>query len=61
MYTVIWQEGGQDRWDRFKTKKEVLKKLAEIDETPEASPLGDVWVFPPKADDFAFAGDEIDM
>lgn len=58
MYTVIWMEKGQDKWDRLKTKKEVLDKLQEIERTPEACPVGDVWIFHPKADEYASAGNE---
>lgn len=58
MYTIIWMEKGQDRWDRLRTKKEVLEKLREIERTPEACSVGDVWIFHPEADKYASAGDE---
>ncbi len=58
MYTLIWQEDNQDKWDRLETKTEVIDKLKEIEANENASPIGDVWIFAPKADDYAFAGDE---
>ena len=58
MYTIIWQEDGQDKWDRFRTKEEVREKLKEINELPNASPLGDIWIFSPKADTYASEGSQ---
>ena len=58
MYTIIWREKENDKWDRFKTRKEVLEKLREIENNPDACPLGDVWIFGPAADRYASAGDE---
>lgn len=58
MYTIIWQEDGQDKWDRFRTKEEVRVKLKEINELPNASPLGDIWIFHPQADEYASEGSQ---
>lgn len=66
MYTVIWQETGVnkwdgrevsiDRWDRFETKEEVKEHLAMLEASGSVC-LGDVWIFPPQADDLAIEGD----
>lgn len=58
MYTMLWTENGADKWDRFSSAKEVREKLTEIENNEEASPLGDVWIFPPKADDIAVTGED---
>ena len=52
MYTVLWQEAGQDKWDRLKTKEEVEILLDELQENPDVCE-GDVWIFKPKADEYA--------
>lgn len=57
MYTVIWQEDSNDRWDRLETKEEVRELLKTLT-TSHNVLLGDIWVFNPGADDFANAGDE---
>ena len=58
MYTLIWQENNEDKWDRLETKEEVLEKLEEIENNPDACDIGDVWIFRPEADDYASAGNE---
>lgn len=57
MYTINWRENSQDRWDRLETKEEVMELLVEL-ATHENVEIGDIWIFSPKADDFAKAGDE---
>ena len=57
MYTVLWRDNGQDRYDRLETGEDVENLLKEIDANPEASPLGDVWVYKPEADNYAVTGD----
>lgn len=52
MYTIIWMELGQDKWDRLQTKEEVddlLKKL--YDEGVVC--MEDIWIFSPQADECA--------
>ena len=52
MYTVIWIENGQDRWDRFETEEEVRELLDELVENPNVCE-NDVWIFTPQADEYA--------
>lgn len=58
MYTMLWQEKGADRWDRFESEEEVKTKLREIENHPDSYALGDVWIFSPKADEFACTGED---
>lgn len=51
MYTVIWQENSQDRWDRFETSEEVMVLLTELEQNPYVCE-NDVWIFNPNADDY---------
>lgn len=57
MYTVLWTDKNGDRWDRLETKEEVIDLLKEIEADENASPLGDVWVYSPKADEYAETGE----
>lgn len=57
MYTVIWTENGSDHWDRFERKEDVDSQLEQLKNNPEVC-LGDIWIFPPQADEYAVAGDE---
>lgn len=57
MYTVLWTDKNGDRWDRLETKEEVIDLLKEIEADENASPLGDVWVYGPKADEYAETGE----
>lgn len=52
MYTVLWRENDKDRWDRFETREDVEKLLDELSENPDVC-IGDVWIFEPKADEYA--------
>ena len=52
MFTVIWTENGEDRWDRLKTKGEVKALLESLASNPNVCET-DVWVFKPDADKFA--------
>lgn len=56
MWTVLWQENDQDRWDRFKTKEEVLCLLNQLRENPNVCE-DDTWIFPPEADEYALTPD----
>lgn len=50
MWTVLWQENDQDRWDRFETKEEVLCLLDQLRENPNVCE-DDTWIFSPQAAD----------
>ena len=52
MYTVLWQENSQDRWDRFETSEEVMVLLTKLEQNPDVCE-NDVWIFNPNADDYA--------
>ena len=52
MYTVLWQENSQDRWDRSETSEEVMVLLTELEQNPDVCE-SDVWIFNPNADDYA--------
>lgn len=56
MYTVVWQDNGQDRWDRFETQEAVRHLLHELSENPNVC-IGDVWIFAPEADEYACTPD----
>lgn len=64
MYTVLWQEAGQDRWDRLETKEEVSELLRKLEKDLDVYE-GDVWVFKPEANEYAVEFDswefEIDI
>lgn len=49
MYTVLWFENGECKWDRFEDKEDVLELLDKIKESDDSCE-GDVYVFPPEAD-----------
>ena len=53
MYTVLWRENDNDRWDRFETEEDVKVLLDELANNPNVCE-NDVWIFTPKADDYAF-------
>ena len=55
MWTIMWTENSQDRWDRLETKEEVMQLLDSLDKNSGVS-KGDVWIFPPQADDLALTG-----
>lgn len=48
MWTIMWTENSQDRWDRLETKEEVMQLLDSLDKNSGVS-KGDVWIFPPQA------------
>ena len=56
MYTVLWRENGEDRWDRFEDEKEVKELIAGFVKDRNVC-VGDVWVFPPSSDEDAITGD----
>lgn len=57
MWTIMWTENSQDRWDRLETKEEVMQLLDSLDKNSGVS-KGDVWIFPPQADDLALTGND---
>ena len=57
MWTIMWTENSQDRWDRLETKEEVMQLLDSLDQNSGVS-KGDVWIFPPQADDLALTGND---
>lgn len=56
MWTVIWLEYGKDKWDRFETKDDVRDLMEELKENSGVCEE-DVWIFPPKAEDYVITGD----
>lgn len=57
MWTIMWTENSQDRWDRLETKEEVMQLLDSLDKNSGVS-KGDVWIFPTQADDLALTGND---
>lgn len=57
MWTIMWTENSQDRWDRLETKEEVMQLLDSLDKNSGVS-KGDAWIFPPQADDLALTGND---
>ena len=57
MWTIMWTENSQDRWDRLETKEEVMQLLDSLDKNSGVS-KGDVWIFQPQADDLALTGND---
>lgn len=57
MWTIMWTENSQDRWDRLETKEEVMQLLDSLDKNSGVS-KGDVWIFPLQADDLALTGND---
>ena len=43
MWTIMWTENSQDRWDRLETKEEVMQLLDSLDKNSGVS-KGDVWI-----------------
>lgn len=56
MWTVLWRENDQDRWDRLDSKEEVFALLDQLRENPNVCE-DDTWIFPPEADEFALTPD----
>lgn len=56
MWTVLWQEKDEDRWDRFETEEEVRKLIDQLSENPDVC-ICDIWIFSPKADEYAYTYD----
>lgn len=44
MWTIMWTENSQDRWDRLETKEEVMQLLDSLDKNLGVS-KGDVWIY----------------
>ena len=57
MWTIMWTENSQDRWDRLETKDELMQLLDSLDKNSCVS-KGDLWIFPPQADDLALTGND---
>mgnify|MGYP004465302703 CR=1 FL=1 len=55
MWTVMWVEDGMDKWDRFETENDVRNLMEELKENSDVCEE-DVWIFPPKADEYAMTG-----
>lgn len=53
MYTVLWRENDNDKWDRFETKEEVRNLLNELENNPDVCERY-VWIFTPNSDNYAF-------
>lgn len=51
MWTVMWVENGADKWGRFETKDDVRDLMEELKKSDVCEE--DVWIFPPKSDDYA--------
>lgn len=56
MWTVLWLEDGMDKWDRFETEDDVRDLMEKLKENPDVCEE-DVWIFPPKSDEYALTGD----
>lgn len=52
MYTLIWIDNGEDRWDRFEDKESLKEFLKYLKKTPGVCE-GDIYIFPPEADAYA--------
>ncbi len=44
MWTVLWQENDQDRWDRLDSKEKVFALLNQLRENPNVCE-DDTWIF----------------
>lgn len=53
MYTILWRENEKDKWDRLETRDEVNNLLYKLTNNPDVCE-GDIWIFEPKADEYAF-------
>lgn len=58
MWTVMWVENGADKWDRFETENDVRNLMEELKENFDVYEE-DIWIFPPKSDDYAMTGDRL--
>ena len=56
MWTVLWTEDGNDKWDRFATEDEVRELIDDVT-TNNNVVDSDIWIFPPEADDLSLTGD----
>lgn len=56
MWTVLWRENDQDRWDRLDSKEEVFALLDQLRKSPNVCE-DDTWIFSPEADEFALTPD----
>lgn len=52
MWTLIWDDNGEDRWDRLETKEDVKERLESLRKEPGVC-IGDVYIFPPESDAYA--------
>lgn len=52
MYTVLWQEDEQDRWERLETRDDVLILLTGLKDNPDVCEE-DIMIFTPGADDYS--------
>jgi hypothetical protein len=56
MYTILWTEDGEDRWERLEHKDEVLELLNKLSQNDGVC-YDNIWIFGPKADDYASTPD----
>lgn len=56
MWTVLWVDDGEDRWDRLETREEVEELIEILTKNPNVCET-DAWIFPPKSDDYALTPD----
>lgn len=51
MYTVLWKENNNDRWDRFESIEELISLLNSLKENPNVCE-SDIRVLLPEADEY---------
>lgn len=55
MYTILWTQGANDKWDRLESHNDVLALLKKLKADPDVCE-NDIWIFGPKADNHAWNG-----
>ena len=51
MYTVLWRENDNDRWDKLESKEKLISLLNSLKENPDVCE-SDIWIFLPEADKY---------
>lgn len=60
MYTILWRENDEDRWERVQTEEEVSDLVIEIAKTQGvAVDEAEVMILSPEADEYAISVDDI--